>query len=440
MQYKNLDREGLIYELGATFEYQQRIAACMDKFRTIVKPRQAGMTTELAIEALVDAIIRENYVVCIVSPTARQSGRMMRYVKKAFRRLEKKMGMVIPTEKFTNEEIYFHHGSEIHSLPNNPLGVQGIDCDHAIVDEAGLFPQLEGEAMLDAIVGSLSAKAGRLTISGKPAGKRGMLWQYWDPTSPRYKEFTHFQLTWEDRAREDPIYDGEVRQHKNILTKLQFDETYNAMFIDEGVLIYPHALLEQAQALWRTKRFTAISSEGTPNSGGNLYIGIDFGRKRNLTEVCVLRKSEEGVMYPYMWKSMDNVNFEKQKEWIDGLIMRANPVSIRIDERGMGLGLLDYFVAKWGSRVEPLKLLGSQSKERVVLQLRHAFEDGKLAISPDDGELYIQLHSFQKEYTDHGNVRYFGKVDETDFKDDKVIALAAAIDAAQTQAWGFGIC
>ena len=221
MQFKNLDRLQLAAKLGASFKYQQDFIACQDKFRTVKKPRQAGMTTALGIEALIDAIIYKDYVICIVSPTARQSARMMRYIKKAFRKLEKIMGATIPTEKFTNEEFFFHHGSEIHSLPNNPLGVQGIDCNHAIVDEAGLFPSSEGEAMLDAIVGSLSAKGGRLTISGKPAGKRGMLWQYWDPTSPRYPEFTHFSITWEDRAREDKVYGSEVLGHRNILTKLQ---------------------------------------------------------------------------------------------------------------------------------------------------------------------------------------------------------------------------
>jgi len=198
-----LKRLEVAYKLGATFKYQQDIIACQDRFRTIKKPRQAGMTTAFAIEALIDALIHDNYVIAIVSPTKRQSDRMMRYIKKAFRKLEKELGYLIPTEKFTSEEIYFHHNSEIHSLPNNPLGVQGFDCNHAIIDEAGLFPQSEGEQIIDAVVGSLAAKQGRLTISGRPRGKRGLLWQYWDESHSRYKEFTHFAITWEDRARED---------------------------------------------------------------------------------------------------------------------------------------------------------------------------------------------------------------------------------------------
>lgn len=435
---KKKDRLSIAYRLGATFDYQQAIIDCRDKYRTIVKPRQAGMTTAFAIEALIDALIHDNYVVCIISPTQRQSGRMMRYVKKALRILEKGLKQTIPTERFTSEEILFHHGSEIHSLPNNPMGIQGIDCDSAIIDEAGLFATQEGEALMDAVVGSLSAKAGRLTISGKPKGKRGMLWQFWDTNGERYNEFTHFKITWEDRARHDKKYEGEVKKHKRILTKTQFDETYNAIFVDEGVLIYPHSLLEKAQELWRVNGFVELPFEGKPDPSTSKFIGVDFGRKQNRTEIHVLEKTKKKLLRTLSMKSLKNINFEDQKVCIDNMMARFNPIQMKIDERGMGLPLLDYFTRRYGSVVQPLKLTNQHTKERVILQLQNAFTDLRLAI-PDDEELYEQLHSYQKEVTDSGLVRYFGKVSETDFLDDKVIALAAAVGAAEDKLFAFEV-
>lgn len=436
---KNIDRLKLASELGATFDYQQNIIACKDQYRTVRKPRQAGMTTAFAIEALIDALIYDNYVICIVSPTARQSARMMRYIKKALMTLEKKFGHTIPTEKFTQEEVYFHHRSEIYSLPNNPKGIQGIDCNHAIVDEAGLFPQTEGMEVIDAIVGSLAAKKGRLTISGKPKGKQGLLWKYWDPDSSEYENFTHFTITWEDRARQDPIYAKEVEKHRKILTKLQFDETYNAEFIDEGILVYPHELLEKAIELFKTNKFVVMPAEGTPSAPLPRYVGIDFGRKRNLTEIHVLQKEESGIYRTLMTHSMNNKNFEDQKVFIDDLIRRVRPMQVKVDEMGQGYPLLDYLTRQHGTMVQPLKMNSLATKEKTVLQLRNAFLDLQIAI-PNDTELYIQLHSFQKQYTDAGNVRYSGKVDESDFKDDKVVALIAAYDAAMDKAFSFGIC
>lgn len=436
---KGIDRMDLAHKLGATFKYQQKVLASKARFRTIRKPRQAGMTTALAIESLIDAIIYDNYVICIVSPTQRQSSHMMRYIKRALLTLENILKTNIPTSKFTSQEVIFHHGSEIYSLPNNPLGIQGIACNDAKIDEGGLFAQQEGEAIIDAIVGSLAAKQGRMVISGKPHGRRGLLWQYWDPTQPRYDEFEHFTITWKDRAKEDPAYGKEVERHRKILSKLQFAETYDAEFVDEGILVYPHELLESAIKLWEIKKFILMSPDGYPQTPTNKYIGIDFGRKRNLTEIHVLEKvNETGLLRTLMMKTLANTNFEDQKKYIDGLIARVRPLQVRIDERGMGLPLLDYLTRTHGTTVQPLKLLGSASKEKVIIQLRNAFGDLKLAIPPNE-DLYNQLHAFQKEYTDAGNVKYSGKVDETDFKDDKVIALAAAVDAATSQIFSFSL-
>ena len=433
-----LSRGELAYQLGATFKYQQNVINCPDRFRTVLKPRQLGMTTCFAIEALVDALTYDQYVICIVSPTTRQSGHMMNYIKKAFYRLERIYKQKIPTAKFTSEEVFFHHGSEIHSLPNNPAGIEGFACNHGIIDEAGLFVLSEGERIIDSIVGSLAAKQGRLTVSGRPHGKRGLLWQYWDKSGDKHKPFTHFKYTWKDRAAEDPSYGKEVERHRQILTKLQFAEVYDADFIEEGILVFPHALLEGATNLWDKNNYVLMYHDGTPKHDLPRYIGIDFGRKRNLTEIHVLQKENNGLLRTLMTHTLKKTNFELQKKYIDDLIVRTRPIQVRVDERGMGLPLLDYFENKHGQRVQPLGLKEGASKEKLVLQCRNAFADQMIAI-PHDEVLYEQLHCFQKDYTDKGNVIYFGKVDETDFLDDKVIALVAAVEASQSQPFNFGI-
>ncbi len=437
---RKFDRLSLAYKLGATFDYQQATIASHSRYRKIVKARQIGMTTALAIEALVDSILHDNRVTIIVSPSARQSQRMMRYIKKAFIKLEREFKITIPVQKWTNEEVYFHHQSEIHSLPNNPKAIQGFDCDSGIIDEAGLFSATEGEEIIDALVGSLAAKQGRLTVSGRPRGKRGLLWNYFDPINPRGKEFEAFKIDWKCRGRLDPKYHAEVLKHQKILTKLQFDEIYGALFVDEGVLIFPHSMLESAQLMFINEEFLIMSPEGTPQDDNKRrFMGVDFGRKRNLTEIHILEEENDKLLRTLMTKSLKSMNFEKQKEIIDDIIGRFKLTKIKIDEKGMGLALLDYFQKKWGERkVEPLKLTNAKTKEKVILQLRDAFADLRLAI-PTEEKLYDQLHSYQREYTEHGNVRYFGKVDDTDFQDDTVIALAAAIDAAQGVDFAFGV-
>lgn len=433
-----LSKSKLAYLLGATFDYQQEVINCPDQYRTIRKARQVGMTTALAIESLIDALTYDNYVICIVSPTQRQSDRFMRYIRRSLRLLEKFTGALAPTEKFTNSEIIFHHGSEINSLPNNPHGIQGIDANDVKIDEAGLFSASEGDEIIDAVVGSLAAKKGKLTISGKPRGKRGLLWRYWDDTRPEYSSFAHFVIKGENRGKQDPIYAVEMEKHRKILTKLQFDETYNAEFVDEGVLVYPYECIEAANKLWETNNFVLMPPDGTPQLNYPRYVGIDFGRKRNLTEIHVLQK-ENNLLRTLCMKSMRDTNFEEQKFYIDSLVSRVKPRVIEIDERGMGLPLLDYLTVKYGkSMIKPLQFLSAKTKERSVLQLRNALVDLKIAFPNDEG-LCSQLHAFQKDYTDSGRVIYSGKTDETDFLDDKVVALIAAVDAAMGTHFEFSI-
>lgn len=438
MAYK-FDRAKLAYKLGATFDYQQDVIVSNARFKKIVKARQIGMTTALAIDKLIRALTYDDYVILIVSPSFRQSGRMMRYIKKAFYKLEQTLKAEIPTQKWTNEEVFFPNGSEIHSLPNSPKTIQGYDCDDATVDEAGLFADIEGNELIDAIVGSLAAKQGTLTLSGRPHGKRGLLWAYFDPASDRGKNFAPFKITWEDRARSDKAYGEEVLKHKEILSPIQFDEIYRAEFIEEGVLIFPYSLLESAHELWENNNFVLMGADGRPKEDKPRYIGIDFGRKRSLTEIHVLQKENPNLYRSLALKSLDNVNFERQKSYIDDIIKRMQPKIVMIDERGMGLPLLDYLQGKHGeSMVKPLTMSNLKNKEKSILDCRNAFTDLKLAI-PRHEELINQLHAFQKEYTDAGNVKYFGKVDETDFKDDKVIALVAAWQATLDKPFHFEI-
>jgi len=174
-----------------------------------------------------------------------------------------------------------------------------------------------------------------------------------------------------------------------------------------------------------------MSSEGIPTAFPPRYMGIDFGRKRSHTEILILEEFEIGSYRVLTMKSLVNMNFEEQKLHIDDMIARFKPRKIEIDERGMGLPLLDYMQQKHGiTLVEPLRLTNQQLKEKVVLQCRNAFSDLKIAI-PEHDELYEQLHAYQVEYTDRGNPIYSGKVSDTDFMDDKVIALIAAVDAAK---------
>ena len=155
-------------ELGATFDYQQRWISDLSKFKLCVKARQIGMTTAISIDSLLTAIYEDEFVILVVSPSQRQSDRLMWYVNKAFSRLQKKLGERISLLTHKRDCMVFKHGSELWSLPNNPSTVMGFDADRVLIDEAGIFPTKEGQQIYEATMGSLAAKDGGMSLSGMP--------------------------------------------------------------------------------------------------------------------------------------------------------------------------------------------------------------------------------------------------------------------------------
>jgi len=425
----------IAYDLGATFDYQQAWIKDQSKYKICRKARQVGMTTCLGIESLLDAIIRDNFVVCFVSPTQRQSSRLMRYVHKAFRKFERINKTKIPTEKFREEYIFFHHGSEIWSLPNNPNGIQGIDANRAVIDESGLFGANEGKEIIDAILGSLAAKKGQLYLSGKPKGKRGILWDYWG--TDKGKLFKQYNVDWEQRAKQDPDYKKEVEIQRGMMAKSHFDETYGAQFLDEGVLVYTHELLETAVKIFEDRHFIVIPRGGTYRGENPISIGIDFAKKRNMTSIIALEKVDDKLYKLIYNQDLKKMAYNDQIDFICNLDKELRGTRITVDETGLGLPMLDVLVQRLGSKVEGV-VFSRQSKEKLVMDLQACFKDARLAI-PNDEVLYDQLHSFQKDYTDQGNVVFSGKVDETDFQDDKVIALSLAVCGLNKSPFQFAI-
>jgi phage FluMu gp28-like protein len=165
-------------------------------------------------------------------------------------------------------------------------------------------------------------------------------------------------------------------------------------------------------------------------------MGIDFARKRNLTSIQVL-EDKDGIFRLLYAQDLKKMPFTEQVIFIVDAANRLKADRVIIDETGLGLPMTDHLTEQLGSRVEGVTFT-RHNKEKIIMDLRACFEDNKLAI-PDDETLYDQLHSFQKDVTEQGNIRLTGKVDETDFLDDRVIALSLAVYGLNQSPFDFAI-
>ncbi len=157
---------------------------------------------------------------------------------------------------------------------------------------------------------------------------------------------------------------------------------------------------------------------------GPLYMGVDIGRKKDLTILWVLEKLGD-VFYTRHIECLQNMRKSEQEEILYPWFAIATRVCI--DNTGLGIGWTDDAQDKFGKyRVEGVTFT-QQTKEKLAYPVRGAMEDRKARI-PFDKEVRADLRSVTKQTTSAGNVRFTAER-TPDGHADRFWALALALHA-----------
>ena len=390
-----------------------------------------GMTTAIAIDSLLDAIFNNEFVILIVSPSQRQSDRMMWYINKAFSRLQKQLGEGIRLYTHKRDCMVFDHGSELWSLPNNPTTVMGFDADRVIIDEAGVFATNEGKEIYEATMGSLGAKDGGMSLSGMPYGRIKFFYDKYQEALLKKNNFSIHSIPWTDRANIDPKYKRAIEEQRQYLSPVQFSQTYECLFTDENVVLFPYELLESCV----NEDIRLISGEVAYGSRNPVFLGIDFARKIDKTSIIGVEKHEENRYRVFLIKDTRDT-YDKQIDLIKKLNINTEPQAIYVDESGPGVPMLDILKREIGEKVKGIPF-DAQHKERLMLDLRNLLMDKKIEL-PDHRGLLDELHSIEKSVTELGNVRYIAPHEEGGHA-DKAFALSLATNLLHDERFRFVI-
>lgn len=161
---------------------------------------------------------------------------------------------------------------------------------------------------------------------------------------------------------------------------------------------------------------------------GQLYLGVDVGRKHDLTVITLLEKLGD-VYYTRRMISLERKPFAEQKAVIWSM-MRELPIRRAcFDATGLGMQMAEEAQTAFGHRVEPVNFSGPV-KEELAYPLRGAFEDRKIRI-PHDGKLRNDLRAVRKEVTAAGNIRFAADTGP-DGHSDRFWSLALALHAGRT--------
>lgn len=162
---------------------------------------------------------------------------------------------------------------------------------------------------------------------------------------------------------------------------------------------------------------------------GDLYIGVDIGRRHDLTVIWVLEKIM-GYWFTRRVIELKNERFSKQEEILYPLIAHRKTKRCCIDATGLGMQLAERAAEKFGKyRVEEITFTPAV-KEELAYPVRAVMEERAIKI-PLSREIRADLRGVKKEYTSTGKIRFTADTGP-DGHSDRFWALGLAIHAGKT--------
>lgn len=163
--------------------------------------------------------------------------------------------------------------------------------------------------------------------------------------------------------------------------------------------------------------------------GGDLYVGVDVGRRHDLTVIWMLEKLSDHYFTRKVIE-LKNARFAEQELLLWELLGNRRVRRCCMDATGLGMQLAERAQERFGKyRVEAVNFTAAV-KEELAYPVRSLMEERALKI-PNSREIRQDLRGIKKEYTKSGNIRFTADTGP-DGHSDRFWALALAIHAGKT--------
>jgi len=137
---------------------------------------------------------------------------------------------------------------------------------------------------------------------------------------------------------------------------------------------------------------------------GPIYVGMDLGRRRDLTVIWVLEQVGD-VYWTREVVRLQGASFAAQEEELARVVERYGPVRVCLDQTGMGEAVVEAAKRRFGEYVVEGVLFTGPVKQELAFGLRRRFEDRQVRI-PVDQEIRRAHHQVKKTVTAAGNIRF----------------------------------
>jgi phage FluMu gp28-like protein len=324
--------------------------------------------------------------------------------------------------------IEFASGKKIHALSSNPKAFRSKG-GKVVLDE---FAWHEDPEKMWAAARPCITWGFPLRILSTHNGKSCLYYKFIERVKKK-------QLNWSlhttdiFKAVEDGLVDRILRRIATEQEKQKWLKEQHDNCVDENTWLqeYCCVAVDEAAAFLTYEMLDKIERDGLlmllEKIAGDLYVGVDIGRKKNLTVIWGDEKVGL-VLYTRICIVLPKTKFEKQKQVLWPILGHRTMRRACIDATGLGMQLAEEAVDKFGKfRVEPVTFTNAV-KSDIAHTLYTYVEDVRLYV-PSDPEIREDLHSVKKIVTAAGNIR-FDAANTEDSHADRFWACGLAVHAA----------
>lgn len=352
------------------------------------------------------------------------------------------------------------NGSNVYSLSSNPNAQAGKRGDR-IIDEAALHADLR---FLYGIAEAGVTWGGQMEIFSTPRGEQHyfqtLIKEIEEGGNP--KRFSFHKVTLRDALDQGFLYKLQQKLPKDdfrqdmdedeyfdyVRDKAADEETFNQEYMcvpssdsDTFIgydLIDPNRVRGTGttgpQKSERKKPWVKTWHSADPIGNGDLYLGMDIGRKKDLT-VFWLAEDVAGILITRTVSALHKQRFKVQEDTLDEFVKMPHFRRVCIDSTGIGCQLAERAKERHGYKVEAVDFSASV-KEQMATNMRSSMEDSNFRV-PDEQFVVADLRKIKKVVTAAGNIRFEGDRDE-DGHSDRFWSAALCREAkGNGRAWDF---
>lgn len=414
LELSTLDFEPLVPLLA----YQREDVECDARLRWCCWSRQSGKSFTKALRRILRGLKRRRNQI-FLSAGERQSYELMQKARQHCQALKIAADYLDDSyfagTRFKRLEIVLPNRVRILGLPANPMTARGFTGD-VLLDEFAMHA--EDREIWAAMFPTLLRGQGELDVCSTPKGIKNVFAQLRDN-----ELFSHSLLTLPDAIEQGLKVDYE-QVRRSMGDDELFRQEFLCEFLDEATAFLTYEMIARCEEpeLSKEPDLSALKKYK-----GDLAVGIDIGRRRDLTIVWIVsvegdRHVTRGVI------EMCGTTFREQYSRIGEVLGLRAVRRCCIDAGGLGMQLAEAATEDYGDHRVEACTFTPLLKQELAGGLRLAVEEQSIRIPADEG-IRNDWHSVERTVSSVGHERYTAGRAEGSHA-DRFWAAALALRAA----------